>query len=331
MAIGDGAHASVRSYIAVARETTFGTYATCTTAIEALSCSFKTTIQTMKIDSLSTNRGQSRRVMLDKEVAGTIEMYGHPIESTLIFASALGGAVTSTQPSTGVYQHVINAGNFGDTIPSVCFNVRKGGETSTSVWQYSGGRVNSLKLTANVGEPLRVSADYIFQDSTTLSNDVSAALTLTSYIPWTYVQGVYNFTGAAEKITGFELTIDNGLKSDKDARALGQNTIVALPATRREVSFKITQRIDTTTAWTRFTNDAGGAVSLVFTGESISSSNFNQLTIAMPKVKYRTPDFELKGPGDINISDIEFDVLVDNPMTSTGYDVRFTVINTAAI
>lgn len=329
MAIGDGAHASVRSYVAIGKETNFGTYLSCSTAIEALSCSFKTTIQTMKIDSLSTNRGPSRRVMLDKEVAGSIEHYGHPIESALVFVSALGGAITTTTLSTGVYQHVINAGNFGDTISSVSFNVRKGGETATSVWQYHGGRVNSLKLTANVGEPLRVSADYIFQDSTNVSNDVSAALTLTSYIPWTYVQGTYGYTAAAEKITGFELTISNGLKSDKDARALGQNTLVALPATRREVDFKITQRVDTTTAWTRFTGDAGGAVQLVFTGESISSSNFNKLTIDMPKVKYRTPDFELKGPGDINIADIEFDVLVDNAMTSTGYDVKFTLINTA--
>ena len=44
----------------------------------------------------------------------------------------------------------------------------------------------------------------------------------------------------------------------------------------------------------------------------------------------RTPDPELKSSGDIIMSDIEYDVLVDNPMTTTGYDVKFTVINNEA-
>jgi hypothetical protein len=328
MAIGDGYQSAVRSYVAIGKETAYGTYNTCTTALEVVSCGFKTDIKTMKLDSLSTNRGMSRRVQLDKEVAGTVESYAHPVESPLMFASALGGSITSSAVSTGVYSHIFEAGNFEGTIPSVCFNVRKG---SSQVWQYSGGRCNSLKLTANVGEPLRISADYVFKDSTTLANDVSAALSLTAYVPWTFVHGTFSYSATAQKVTGFELAITNGLKSDKDARALGSNVITVLPPTRREVTFKITQRFDTTSTWASFLEMTTGAVQLVFTSDqSLSSSNFPKLTIDLPKVGMRTPDPELKGAGDIIMSDIEYDVLVSNPMTSTGYDVKFTVINDVA-
>jgi hypothetical protein len=329
MAIGDGSQAAVRSYVAVAKETAFGTYATCTTAVEVISCGFRTNIKTMKLDTLSTNRGSSRRVQLDKEVAGTIETYAHPVESPLIFGAALGGSITSTIVSTGVYSHVFEAGNFTNTLASLSFNVRKG---DTQVWQYQGGRVNSLKLTANVGEPLKLSADFVFKDSSTLTNDVSAVLSLTSYIPWTFVHGTFTYSATAQKVTGFELSIDNGLKSDKDARALGQNTLVVLPATRREIGFKITQRFDTTATWASFMEMTSGAVQLVFTStDSLSSSNFPKLTIDMPKVGMRSPDPELKGSGDIIMSDIEYDVMVDNPMTSTGYDIKFTVVNNVAL
>jgi len=112
---------------------------------------------------------------------------------------------------------------------------------------------------------------------------------------------------------------------------LGQDTLVVLPPTRREVEFKITQRFDTTSTWASFLQMTTGAVQLVFTStDSISSSNFPKLTVDMPKVGMRTPDPELKSSGDIIMSDIEYDVLVDNPMTTTGYDVKFTVINNEA-
>jgi len=327
MAIGDGAKATVRSYVAMDRETAYGTYTTNTTAllaVEAMSCSFKTIRTKQKINALSTNRGFNRRVLLNKEVSGTLEVNGHPNESVWILQSALGGAMSTTALSTGAYSHVLHAGNFDASAPSVCFNVRKGDEHE---WHYTGGRVNSLKMSAEVGDVLKISADYIFQDSTQLSDDQSATLTLSSYIPFTFENGSFAYSGVSEKITGFELTINNNLKSDKDARALGQNTIVALPSTRRDIEFKITQRFDTTTTYDRFVAGANAAVQLVFSAQSLTSDENNKLTIDLPKVFYNSPDVELSSADDILISDIDFDVVVDTPHTSTGYDVQMTMIN----
>jgi len=324
MAIGDNAEVGVTGYVAVGAEASFGSYASSLEAIEALNCGFRTDIKSEKIPSISTNRGMTRRVQGDKEVAGSIEMYAHPTESVLIFQSALGGAISTTALSTGAYSHAIHAGNFSDSITSVSFNVRKG---SALTWRYTGGRVNSLKLTAEAGSPLKLSADYIFKDSTNTTNDSVGTYSLSAFTPFTFVQGAFTFSDTAEKITGFELTINNNLKSDKDARALGQNTLQVLPATQRDIEFKITQRMATITAWTRFTTATCGAVQLEFTGtESITAAEVNKLTIDMPKCYYNSPDVALS-PDEILISDIDYDVLVDNPLTTTGYDIKFTVIN----
>lgn len=325
MALGDGAKSAVQSYTAVGRELTFGTYPTATSvfAFEALTCSFRTDIKSEKIDSLSTNRGFVRRVQLDKEVAGTVEQYLHPLESVVMFAAALGGGLTTTTASSAS-THILKAGNFDDTIASVSFNVRKGNE---HVWHYSGGRVNQLKLTGEVGSPVKVSYDFIFKDSTQLADDISASLSISSVLPFTYAQGVFKYSGTAECITGFELTINNNLKSDKDARCLGSNVLSVLPATRRNIEFKINQRFDTTTTLSRFTDATNAAVQLTFTGATFVTGTSYTCQIDLAKVYQNSPDVELGGTGDVLVSEIAYDCLVDNPHTSTGYDIKVTFIN----
>lgn len=337
MAVGDQAKAAVHSYVAHFLETTYGTYpasaATNTTAIEALSCSFKTDIKSEKIDSLYKSRGFARRVQLDKEVSGTLEQYFHPQESVRLLAVALGGGITSSVTAQSSTIHSITAGDFNTNNSSVSFNVRKGPD---HVFGYTGGRVNVLKLSANVGEPVKASYDFIFKDSTIGITDIGASLSISSVTPFTFAQGVFRYqatealaqtTTAAEPITGFELTINNGLKNDKDARQLGTNVITVLPATRRTIEFKVTQRWDTTTTFNRFIQATIGAAELVFTGASITSTAFFNATIRLPKLYLNTPEPELGGSGDILMSEITYDVLNDNPNTATGRDIGVTVEN----
>jgi Phage tail tube protein len=330
MAIGTNAYPMVNSYVSVGREIGYGNYptdASSFTAIEALTCGFKTDIETQKIDSLSFNRGMTRRLQLGKNVVGALEQNLHPIESPLLCYAGLGGALNSTELTTGVYQHEMFAGNFDKSVSSVSFNVRKG---ENFVWRYWGGRVNSIKISANVGEPVKVSYDFVFKDSEQLSDDISAGLSLSSYLPFTYANGTFAYSGSSEEITGFELTVSNNLKSDKDARSLGSRVLSCLPATRRSVDFKITQRFDTTTTYQRFLNAESAAVQLEFLGASLGSGYNNKLTIDMPKVYPNSPEPELSGAGEILSSEITYDVVVDNPLTSTGYDIKFTWVNPVA-
>lgn len=338
MAVGDGAKAAVQSYVAMGKESTFGTYASATTAVEALSCTFKTERDSQKIESLGRNRGFSRRVFLDKKVSGSLEANLHPEESILLVATALGGGITSSGTSTSGYTHSLTAGNFDTSPSSLSFNHRKG---DTHTFHYSGGRINSLKISANVGEPVKLSAEFIFKDSTQLSDDIASSLSISTVGVFTYVHGTFRYAAteanaatstAAEPIQGFELTINNNLESEKGARQLGSEVLTILPSRRREVEFKITQRFDTTTALNRFLQATQGAVDLFFRGESIgSTSNFHECTIRLPKVFYNSgADPEVGGPGDIIMAEIPFDVLVDNPYTTTGKDIGITFQNATA-
>lgn len=339
MAVGDGAESSVRSYVAVGRETTFGTYTAPSRAIEALSCGFMTNVEFETIDSLGLgNRSPHKRVTKDKKVAGGLEAYVHPQESVLLMANAMGGGIVSTLLTTGAYTHSLSAGNFNTDAASLCFNVRKG---STHTFRYSGGRINQLKISASINEVVKASYDFIFKDSTiTTSDDLSASLSISAVLPFTYVDGNFQYsstealadtTTAREPIQAFELTLSNGLVSDAAARGLGSNVLQVLPATRRSVEFKITQRFDTATAYNRFIQATQGAVLLKFRSQSIGSTNqFYEMTIAMPKVYVDSADVEIKDTGSILQAEIPFSVVSDNPNTTTGRAIAISFINEIA-
>jgi hypothetical protein len=330
---GANAKSALFSYVAVGKETTYGTYASATTAIEALSCSFKTERKSEKLEQLYKNRGYVKRVLLDKNVAGSLDMFLHPDESALVLANALGGAVVSTASGTA-YNHSMSAGNYDTTtaILSLSFNVRKGDE---HVQRFMGGKVNTLKISGQVGEVIKMSADIIFKDSTTLADDISTALSVTAIAPYTFIDGVFRYTNAEasltstveEKIQGFELTINNNLKPE-EGRELGSMVLSVLPATRRSIELKITQRFDTTTTLDRHLSATIGAAELFFTGESITAEHGYEMRFRFPKLYQNSADPELGGPEDILKSEISYDVMVDSPNTTTGKDIGVTVVNT---
>lgn len=337
MAVGDGARAAIQSYIAYGKESTFGTYASVSVAVEAISCTFKVEKESMKLETLNKARDYSKRVQTNQNVTGNLETYVHPIESVLLFATGMGGAIT-TSSSSGIAIHTITAGNFDTTtaIGSVCFNIRKG-VSGTHVWQYTGGRPNVVTLSAEVGEPIKMSVEMVFQNATLGSNDIGANLSVSTIAPFVFHQGQYIYaagtssltTTNAEPIQSFELVIDNGIISDAPARQLGSQVPSVLPPTQRDIQLTISQRWDTTTNYDRFTSATEGSIRLQFTGATITSSA--TLTylwqIDMPKVLMNTPDPELSGAGDLLQSEITFDVVTSNPQTTTGYAIVATIQN----
>lgn len=337
MAVGSDVKTVLPSYVAVGKESTWGTYASATTAMEFISCSFKTEIESEKLDSIGLNRGFTKRVQLNKVVQGTLEMNLHTIESTPLIANALGGAISTTAGSTGAYLHSISAGNMDTGLSSLSFNVRKG---ASHAYRYTGGRVNVMKISAEVGEVVKASFDLIFKDSTQLSDDISASLSISSVLPMTFVNGVFRYaateaaaatTTAEECIQSFELEVNNNLSAEESSRCLGSNLLNVLPPTRREVMLTITQRFDTTTTYQRFIQATQGAVELYFRGnDSLTSDFFHEITIRLPKVFQNSADPVMEGADTVLQSEITYDVLVDNPGTTTGKDIGITVRNNMA-
>lgn len=340
MSVGGEAKAAVQSYIALSKEGTFGTYASATTAVEAISCSFRTDIESEKLDQIGVNRGFTHRVTKGKVVGGTLEQYLHPQESVLLIASALGGALVSNSISGG-FAHSISAGNFDTTtaINQLSFNVRKG---DTHVWRYLGGRCNTLKLTGAVGEAIKASYEFVFRDSTLLSDNIVAILSLSSINPFTYVQGKFKYSDSeanaanstnAEPIQSFELTINNNIISDDAARSLGTITVDVLPPTRRDIQFTVKNRFDTSTTYNRMIQATQGAVELYLEGQAISgtSAPFYAMTIRLPKVFNATGDTELGGSDEILTTEIKYDVILDNPSpTTTSREIGITMQNSTA-
>jgi hypothetical protein len=339
MAVGDNYQTSVKSYVAAFKETTFGTYpasaATNASAIEFISCGFQTTIDSQKLESFGLTRGYNKRVQLNKNVGGALESYLHPHESPLLFAVAMGGGITSAGTTTAGYTHSLTAGDFDTSPSSLSFNVKKG----DTVFGYTGGRVNALKISAKINEPVMVSAEFIFKDSTVGATDIASSLSISSVLPFTFAQGVYRYqatesaaatTTAAEPIQEFELTINNGLIADDAARQLGSNLLQILPPTRRSIDFKIVARFDTTTTYNRFIQGTAGSAELIFTGATVITSTSNYMcTIRLPKLYYNTSDPLLESPEDILQAEIAFDVTTDTG-TSAGRDIGITFFNDIA-
>jgi len=273
-------------------------------------------------------------VTLNKNVKGSMETFLHPVESALLFIAALGGGKATTPGSTGVYVHSITAGNFDTAPSSLSFNVRKG---PSFTWRYTGGRVNSVKISAKVGEPVKCSWELIFQDGSLGTDDISAILSVSSQLPMTFANGVYRYsstealadtTTAKEPIQAFELTIKNNLIDGEPARELGQNTLSVLPATGREVDLAITQRFDTTSSYNRFLQSTIGSVEILFTGpDALSATKFTSFQFRLPKVYQNTNDPMLDGRNKILESTFTYDVLVDSPNTTTGKDIGLTIQN----
>lgn len=334
MAIGDLAAPQARSYVAVGRETTLGTYASATTAMEFLSCTFQKTIESTKIAAIGPTRAYGRRVQLGHVTAGSLEHNLHPIDSTLMIINALGGGVVTTSQS-GIAIHSITAGNFDTLAASLSFNVRKG---DVITYRYVGGRVNQLTISAAVGEVAKASYEMVFIDGTQQSDDILSTLSISSVLPFVYTQGVFRYgnteanaatTTSEERIQGFELVLNNNIISDTNARELGRTTPRVLPATKQDVTFSITQRADTTTTWARFTSATAGAIELLFDGVAITSTSAltYRMLIRLPNVTVNSPDPTLDSATDVVKSDITFDVLSDNINTTTGRAIGATVQN----
>ena len=339
MGVGSTGVAAVPSYIAMSKESTFGTFASATTAVEAINCNIVVKYKNERLETIGPNRGYSKRVQLDKDVMGSIEAYLHPIESVLPVAVALGGGIASSVTAvTNVYTHSITAGNFNTVPSSLSFSIRKGG---AAVFNYNGGRVNELKISGSVGEVIKASYDMLFKDATT-GTDISSILSVSSALPFTFVGGSFRYDATegsltstvTEPIQSFELVVNNNIADGNDSRELGTNIRTVLQPTRRNVELSITQRFDTTTAFNRMVEATQGAVELYFRGQIITTSaavtKYYEMIVRLPKVYHADGDPKIGAAKDLLSVETMLDVVVDNPNTTTGKDIGITFQNNVA-
>ena len=339
MAVGDQAKTGVQSLIAYFPETTYGTFAATTTSarmFQPMSIGIKVDFETLKFDTLSKLRGYTHQAQMNKNVGGTVETFLHPEESLDLFINAMGGTYTFTS-ITAAGDHSISAGNFAstDTLASLSVFVRKGDNHG---FRYAGGVINSLKLSASIGEPVKMSCDFVFKDASMGTGDALAGvMSLSTIAPLVYADGTYRYdategsltSSVAEAIQSFELEINNNLVVDEKNRQLGSRVISGQPpALRREINFKISQRFDTTTTFNRMVENTAGAAALFFTGSTISAEYTRSMNIILPNIRHKNTDPVVEGADGVLQSETEFDVIASgNAGTSTSREIGITVRN----
>lgn len=306
MAVGNNTpYMGYQSAIGAAEETTYGTFVTSTGFIEFNTEAFKQEREEVKRESINSTRDFRRRLIGKETVAGSLEadlnVAADPIVK--IIKQALGGTCTSAS-ETGSYLHTLYPGDMesnADTTTSytkgLSFAVRRG---DTSVFNYSGCRVNTLTLKGESGTPVIMTLEVVGK---TMS--VGSSLPTVSYSDVLPV----NFTGieiqtgdsmgslSTEYFSAFEFSLANNI--DTDQRYLGSRTIDVAPPARREVKLKLTQRFDTTTAYDRFEQNTATSISLIMDSEQTITAGATtySMQIDLPTCYFNSNQPEVGGPG----------------------------------
>jgi hypothetical protein len=344
---GDSSVEGYGSYLAVGRETTYGTQVTSTAFLEFKSCSVKVIKERRIIEEITTSRTYSKEVGLSKTVEGEIECLAYP-ESTAfnhLLQNAMGGAITSatgTSETVGglSFEHTILIGSMNGSYSSISINERKGQATSGRVFEYFGIRVNEMNFTAEIDEPLMCSFAVIGKDCTQTANDISAAYSSTSNEPLSFVSGRISIqagllasitTATVWHVQTAEFGISNNLKADAESRRIGSDTLDVLPPGIANLSLSVTMRFNTTTAFAAMMAGTEFSAELEFQGSTLSGSALTKfLKFQYPRLTIADAgDPEISGPDEILTSQVTFNVLRD-VSSASGYAMRAIVRNKTA-
>jgi len=343
MADGSGSLISGLSYLAIGRETTLGTYTTCTTALDFLSASLKTTQEAKILEQIQRKRTYSKHIRLMKVVDGEVEFYPVPRNTAtgMFLQNAFGGTVTSataTGETTGglAFTHTFELGSMDQSYPSLCINMRKGDSTNGFIYNYSGMRINELNFTGELEEPLKCNVGLVGIDSTTLSNDVESALAVSSADCLSFVEGRIsiepNFSSLTSsaywEVQSMEFGLNNSLKSDNESRRVGSDLLQVLPAGIQSHSLNLTMRFDDQSAYNAMIANSTMAAEIQFQGDTITTSVIKEgIKFQFPKIfVMNAGDPEVSGPDNVLTAEVTFGVLRDDS-SAGGYALQALLTN----
>jgi len=347
MSVGQGATPSALSYIAIARETVFGTGVTGTAQLGFLSSSIKTIQENKILESIETSRTYSKNIRMSKQIEGDIEYYFAPRETATgwLLENAFGAAPTSATSTGetvggGAFTHTFAIGHIVDaSYPSLSINYRKGDASSGQVFEYFGTRINEWKLTAEIDDAVKSSVSLICKNETITTNDVESSLSVTNNSCLSFVDGRISvettFAGLTSTsfwhVQSVEFAVANSLKNGNESRRVGSDVLDVLPSGIASFTFNATIRFDTTTAYLAMRNSTQLSGQLEFLGDTMAGSTVREgLTVNLPKLFISDAgDPEVGGPDEILTSDVVFHVLRDTS-SATGYAVKALLTNNIA-
>jgi hypothetical protein len=342
MSVGQGSNLGGLSYIALGRETTFGTYNTCTVCLDFISSSIKQSIDSKILEQIEKSRTHTKRLQMGKNTGGDLSFYPRPLETStgMWLQNVFGGTVTSataTGETAGgsAFQHTFEVGNWDQSYPSLCLNIRKGDSSNGKVFEYNGVRVNEMSMVFALDEPLQLDNTVICQDASQTANDVESVLTVTANPVLSFVDGRVSVETSFASLTstsfwhvqGGTFKLSNSMKDGAEARRIGSNVPTVLPAGIQSYELSLDIRFDTTTAFDAMVAETELAAQLDFRGATISGSIIRQgIQVNFQKLYIKDAgDPEITGPDNLLTSTVTFDVLRDE--SASGYAVQAIVYN----
>lgn len=339
MAVGENALVGGLGYLAIGRETAFGTFTTCTGGCDFLSFKMETTKERKILEQVTRGRFQSKSISLGKNTEGEAEFYFNPGNQNMLYVlgNAFGGSVTTAVVSAATsFTHTFEVGAMNNTHTSLCFNARYGDSASAKIFQYNGVRVKELSFKAEMDDALKMSAGFVALDATSTGTDVASAITITATNPLSFVSGRFSVDGSLSSLTSstfwhvqtMEYKHTNNLKSDTDCRRIGSDTLQTIAVGQAAGELTCEMRFDTTTAYAALVAGTQFAAEFEFQGETITgAAAINQLMVEFPKVFIKSaPQPEISGPDEVLKTTVVFDVMRDDS-SAAGYAVKAVVQN----
>lgn len=344
MAVGENAAISPLSYIALGRETTYGTGASVSGKLPFISSSLKATKETKILEQIENSRTFSKEIKMSKVIEGDMEFYyaPEPDAPNWILENAFGAAPTSAT-STGetagglAFTHTFSIGDpQASSYTSLTVNTRKGDSTNGKVFEYSGLRVNEIGFVAELDEALKVECSLVGKDATAGATDFGSTLTSQTCSALSFTEGRLSVETAFASLTtssfwhvqSVNFGWGNNLKSDAGSRRIGADILDVLPAGVVTFNFTATIRFDTTTAFDAMMANTELAAQLEFLGDTLGTSVIRRgIKFNMPSIRIMDAgDPDIGGPDELLTSEVTFAVMRDDS-SSGGYAVQAEVTN----
>jgi hypothetical protein len=240
-----------------------------------------------------------------------------PDDIELLLKSAFSASTVTTAGASSSYSHVFTPGAIS---PTFTFEGYTGGSdgltTDGLIRQYGGVRVNTLELRASFGEI--VTASFGLDGSTRQTkplvggnlDPLTPSYAATSLQPFHFNGAKVQFDGT-DKATVKDLTfsINNNVEHIGTLRQTRNFSRVASGA--REITMSMSMDFQDTSDYQALLDEDEFGVTLVFRGSLVGGSVYNQLTVDLPRVKFRRVGVPISA-GDFITQDVECTVLKPN-------------------
>jgi len=302
-------------YVALGKESSFGTEASPTRYIDLARESFGTRHDWI-IPELASARWPKYALKGPIRVEGSLDMYVRPDNIGEVLLAALGSVNTSQPDATNAPSVYLHEFTPADSLPSYTIHV----VSEVTGRKFLGCVVRRLELTVAAGaELLGASLDVVGKEEQALTPGTPSFSTLPFFSFADLVEFLVG--GSAVSIKALSVRIENDLVDD--FYRLGDRKLPEIPVRGLTVEGSFDVKFEDRTHLDRFLNAEETSIKATFRGPEIEAGYYNELIIDLPRVVYTTAGANIDRR-EVMVEGVEFRALYDE---TAGYIVKISLQN----